>query len=173
MLKLVDKHLKKDNYSIEDICKELGIDEEEIIQNYLTRLDGSEIKLSDYSFKSHSRCYHVFSETLRVQKFINSKDIKELGKLMNESHYSLRDDFECSCNELEIITKLCRELGALGSRLTGAGWGGCNVSLVEDHKVDDFVKELSEKFYKGNKSEILISNPSIGELNREHTKTCT
>eukprot|EP00831_Metopus_contortus_P059132 TRINITY_DN5114_c0_g1_i3.p1 TRINITY_DN5114_c0_g1~~TRINITY_DN5114_c0_g1_i3.p1 ORF type:complete len:217 (-),score=38.53 TRINITY_DN5114_c0_g1_i3:137-787(-) len=101
----------------------------------------------------HDCAYHVFSEAERVFQFrdICSKppyptQLKELGELMNDSHFSCRDLYGCSSDELDELTSMCREAGALGSRLTGAGWGGCAVSLVESSKVPDFLKAIS-KFY--------------------------
>ena len=72
--------------------------------------------------------------------------LNNLGQLMNESHESCRDLYDCSSPELEELTKMCRAAGAYGSRLTGAGWGGCAVSLVEGAKVANFL-EAVEKVY--------------------------
>lgn len=67
---------------------------------------------------------------------------------MNESHNSCSDLFDCSCPELDELTALARASGAYGSRLTGAGWGGCIVSLICESKVEGFKKKLKEEYPK-------------------------
>ncbi|KAF1769326.1 hypothetical protein GCK72_001143 [Caenorhabditis remanei] len=84
-------------------------------------------------FKLRSRARHVFSEAHRVELFekaCEEKNIQEMGHLMNESHRSCAIDYECSCKELDDICQLYLQNGALGARLTGAGWGGCAVVLM-------------------------------------------
>ena len=67
---------------------------------------------------------------------------------MNESHASCRDDYEISCPELDRLTSIAGEAGALGSHLTGAGFGGCTVSLVERDRVEGFIDALAGKYYR-------------------------
>ena len=74
------------------------------------------------------------------------KKVKMLGMLMNESHFSCRDNYECSSEQLEELTKLCRDSGALGSRLTGAGWGGCCVSLVRKEDLASFLDKVYDYY---------------------------
>lgn len=70
----------------------------------------------------------------------------KFGKLMNESHDSLQHDYEVSSKELDTLVAAAREIdGVLGSRLTGAGFGGCTVTLVKKGSVDELVKNIKEK----------------------------
>ena len=66
--------------------------------------------------------------------------LSQLGELMNASHASCRDRYECSCPELEELVGLARAHGALGARLTGAGWGGCAVMLVGKGREGAFIR---------------------------------
>ena len=71
-----------------------------------------------------------------------------LGDLMNASHQSCDELYDCSSPQLNELTSLCRESGALGSRLTGAGWGGCTVSLVRKEEVPAFVSKVYAYYEK-------------------------
>ncbi len=98
------------------------------------------------------RARHVVYECERVKKSVAAMrggDEERLGKLLNESHYSLRDLYEVTGKELDALTELSRNFdGCLGSRMTGAGFGGCTVSLVKKDKVSAFIKHVSEGYKK-------------------------
>jgi len=108
-------------------------------------------------FEIFKRAKHVYTEALRVLKFReaclrvaadseSSSLLPQLGSLMNESQESCAKLFECSCPELDQLTELARNAGAYGSRLTGAGWGGCTVSLVAESKVAVFISKIQQTY---------------------------
>jgi N-acetylgalactosamine kinase len=135
-------------------------------------------------FQLYDRAIHVYSEAKRVydfketcsltSKMPNEEVLKELGKLMNESHDSCRYLYECSCSQLDELTNVCRQAGAYGSRLTGknifltffypyksfrsksskkyqgAGWGGCAVSLIPETKLSQFLDQVNQNYYSKN-----------------------
>ena len=83
--------------------------------------------------------------------------LAEMGRLMSASHASCRDDYECSSPGLDRLTELAMGAGALGSRLTGAGWGGCAVTLVAADKAAALIEALRKQYYapKGIEGEAL------------------
>ncbi len=122
----------------------LAVDTEE-----LRRILAIPTSLPD-SFAIVRRLRHVLSEAQRVNQAetaLRENDIATLGTLMNASHFSCRDDYEISCPELEELVELTRGAGAVGARLTGAGFGGCTVSLVADDRVSDVLAALDHGFY--------------------------
>lgn len=96
------------------------------------------------------RARHVITEiqrTLEAAGSLEKNDFVQFGRLMNESHNSLRDDYEVSSKELETLVEIARGVdGVLGSRLTGAGFGGCTVTLLKAGVVDTVVNLIKEKF---------------------------
>ena len=97
------------------------------------------------------RAKHVISENNRVLKAIDAlknNRLEEFGQLMNESHDSLRDDYEVTGNELDALVEEARKVnGVLGSRMTGAGFGGCTVSLVSEEAVEDFKIKVGKNYF--------------------------
>ena len=79
-----------------------------------------------------------------------------LGSLMNESHKSCKELYDCSSEQLDKLISLAREKGALGSRLTGAGWGGCCVSLVKESESEKFIQEIQSQYYMNEKEKLEV-----------------
>lgn len=108
------------------------------------------------AFRLHDRAAHVYAEAARVGEFRAvclgeapaGDKIAALGALMDDSHASCRDLYQCSCPELDRVVRLAKSYGAVGARLTGAGWGGCTVSLVRDDEVDAFVQRLTDEYVR-------------------------
>ncbi|XP_063970622.1 N-acetylgalactosamine kinase-like [Lytechinus pictus] len=149
MEEMVDQVLHPEPYTKDEVCGILSLSTDELNSESL-----SQNTLHVQSFKLHNRAMHVFSEANRVLKFkalCNDSSVKDpaqlLGNLMNDSHASCRDLYECSCPELDELVEICKKAGALGSRLTGAGWAGCTVSMVPNDTLQAFLKQVEDEFY--------------------------
>jgi len=102
----------------------------------------------------YRRAYHVVGEIARTTQAADEIDAGQwwsVGRLMHKSHVSLRDHFEVSCRELDVLVELAQELvswdgGVYGSRMTGGGFGGCTVSLVMAEKLDAVMKHITEGY---------------------------
>ncbi|MCE5259423.1 MAG: galactokinase, partial [Chloroflexi bacterium] len=96
------------------------------------------------------RCRHIVSENQRVLAAVeamNRGDLKTLGELLNASHASLRDDYQVSCRELDIMVESAwRQPGVLGARMTGAGFGGCTINLVESRYTQAFLQQVKSRY---------------------------
>jgi galactokinase len=117
--------------------REIGIDD---LGSVADRLD-------DVQFR---RVRHVVTENARVVaavEALESDDHNRLGDLMTESHLSLRDDYESSSEELDLVVSIAEEYpGCYGARVTGAGWGGCAVAAVDWESADDFASTVAARY---------------------------
>ncbi|KAJ6798533.1 galactokinase [Iris pallida] len=163
----VKEFLNEQPYTAEDIEKIISESLTSVFANSATSLD---VLKAAKHFKLFQRASHVYSEARRVHAFrdtVQSKlseeeMLKKLGDLMNDSHHSCSVLYECSCPELEELVKVCRDNGALGARLTGAGWGGCAVALVKESIVPQFILNLKESFYQSRIEKGVISKNDLG-----------
>lgn len=133
--------------------------------------------LSEEEFEAHKdaiksevrqkRAKHAVYEnqrTIKAVKALGENDVETFGKLMNASHISLRDDYEVSCEEIDILVDLAWATeGVIGSRITGGGFGGCTVSIVKNDAVDNFVATIGAAYKEkvGHEAEFYIVD--IGE----------
>ncbi len=114
---------------------------------------------SDVCRRRAKHAVYENQRTIKAVEALKNNDIATFGKLMNESHVSLRDDYEVSCPELDVLVDLAwNQPGVIGSRMTGGGFGGCTVSIVKNDQVEAF-KENVGKGYKektGNDAEFYV-----------------
>ncbi len=114
------------------------------------------------------RALHVISENERVKTAViamQQGDILALGRLLAESHQSLKEDYEVSGKELDTIAEFCNSYeGCIGGRMTGAGFGGCAIALVEESHCDRFAKELSDYYtqHTGYTAQVILSDITDG-----------
>jgi galactokinase len=116
----------------------------------------------------YRRCRHVVSEDERVQKaasMLSAGDIQGFGRLMAKSHASLRDDYEVSCRELDIMVEMAAsQSGVFGARMTGGGFGGCTVNLVSADQAENFRDSVATAYERktGLRPEIYITSACDG-----------
>ena len=162
--------INDDPYTLEEIEDELCDETDLRLENLIFGLNQGDKVLKhlrnlvengkEYKIAIQNRLLHVYSEAMRVLKFADLcrnihrlsgddefDNVKKLGKLMTESHASLKDRFDCSCEALDELHAICLEGGALGAKLTGAGFGGCIVSLVETNNAREFEKYVKRNYY--------------------------
>jgi galactokinase len=116
----------------------------------------------------YRRCRHVVTENERViaaAGALEAADLTVFGQLMRESHRSLRDDYEVSCDELDLMVRLAESIdGVYGARMTGGGFGGCTVNLVHTDRVPQFRSQLAADYARatGHRPEIYVCEAADG-----------
>lgn len=118
----------------------------------------SDLNLDEFNSLAHlitdqdqqRRARHVITEnhrTLQAIEALNTGNLESFGELMNQSHNSLRDDYEVTGRELDTLVDEARKIeGTIGSRMTGAGFGGCTVSIVREDAVETFIREVGQGY---------------------------
>ena len=147
---LADSKYNERRAECESALKDLQIN---LHINSLCELNEEEFEENRHLIKDKvcaRRAKHAIYEnqrTLKAVAALESNNLELFGKLMNESHISLRDDYEVTGIELDTLVDIAMETpGVIGSRMTGAGFGGCTVSIVKDEFVDDFIKNVGKEY---------------------------
>lgn len=168
---LADSKYNERRTECETSLKEL---QTELKINSLGELTEEEFENNKHLIKDElrvKRAKHAVYEnqrTLKAVKALENNDIKTFGKLMNDSHISLRDDYEVTGEELDILVELAwKHEGTIGARMTGAGFGGCTVSIVKKSMGDDFINTVGNGYREiiGYDADFYVAN--IGDGTRE------
>ncbi|MCI8432664.1 MAG: galactokinase [Lachnospiraceae bacterium] len=102
---------------------------------------------SDVRRKRAKHAVYENQRTIRAVEALKANDVAEFGRLMNASHVSLRDDYEVTGIELDTLVEEAWKIdGVIGSRMTGAGFGGCTVSIVKDEAIDSFIEKVGAAY---------------------------
>ncbi|KAK3318251.1 ribosomal protein S5 domain 2-type protein [Apodospora peruviana] len=182
LIRLTAKTLSNENgYTREEIAAVLNVSVDQLNDQFTSRFP-----VRAERFKLRQRALHVFSEALRVLKFMEllehgdstSEDYNaKLGGLLNATQDSCRDVYECSCDEIDRLCSIARNAGSYGSRLTGAGWGGCSVHLVPANKVQAVREAWEREYYskmdlteEQKEAAVVVSRPGSGSALYLHTE---
>lgn len=165
---LADSKYNERRSECEEALKEL---QTELKISTLGELTEDEFEKNKHLIKSDiraKRAKHAVYEnqrTLKAVKALEDNDIETFGKLMNQSHNSLRDDYEVTGKELDTLVDLAsKHEGTVGARMTGAGFGGCTVSIVKRDNVDDFINNVGKQYKEiiGYDADFYVANIGAG-----------
>jgi galactokinase len=122
----------------------------------------------DREYRVRQRCRHVVAENRRVldsAAALKASDVSRFAHLMDEAHASARDNYQVSVPEVEAMVAAAREApGCVGARITGAGWGGCIVALVDGALVSEFSAAVRERYLAatGIRTDVIVCNSATG-----------
>ena len=159
---LVDSAYNDRRNECETALKEL---QAELPIHSLGELTQEEFELHKEAIKDpvrQRRAKHAVYEnqrTIRAVEALRENDVELFGRLMNESHQSLREDYQVSCREIDILVDMAQAMpGVLGSRITGGGFGGCTVSIVRNDAVDGFISQIGKTYQEkvGHEAEFYV-----------------
>lgn len=134
----------------------------------LEQLQAHQGDLSDQEYRRGRHVIGEIARTLQAAEAFGQQDWSEVGRLMYASHDSLRDDYEVSCEELDLLVDLARNLGpsagVIGSRMTGGGFGGCTVTLVHSQAASSVMETIGEEYASktGRQASSFASRPARG-----------
>jgi galactokinase len=132
------------------------------------RLEAARGRLKAVEYRRARHAIGEIARTARAADAVRAGDWSRVGNLMYQSHESLRDDYEVSCRELDLLVELARGIGpaggVFGSRMTGGGFGGCTVSLVQTAKVEQVAQHIAAAYRRetGIEPTVLTSRPAAG-----------
>ena len=143
---LADSPYNKRRESCERVAKRLGV--ETLRDATMEQLDKVKGELSDEDYKRAKYVLEEKDRVLAVCDALNAGDYETVGKKMYETHEGLSKDYEVSCEELDYLNDVAKDLGVTGSRIMGGGFGGCTINLLPNGLHDKFVETVTEKFNK-------------------------
>ncbi|HHT26660.1 MAG TPA: galactokinase [Firmicutes bacterium] len=152
LLALAADYLGEGPWTREKAAAELNMTISQLEQRFFLMRDGQILPEYPEGMPLLQRVRHVLTEGERVEASLTALaagDAHAFGRLMHESHASCRDLYGISCPELEQLVDAARKAGAVGARLTGAGFGGCTVNLVANDKVAEFKEQVVKVYYEG------------------------
>ncbi|XP_076443620.1 N-acetylgalactosamine kinase-like [Babylonia areolata] len=151
MVELVKNTLKTSEYTKDEVLQILEVTSDDLASTSL-----SQNTLGVTSFQLYKRAVHVFAEASRVFQFKKLCDTRppdvltKLGALIDASQQSLKDLYECTHPETDMLVEVCKSSGVVGCRMVGAGWGGCVVSLVNNEKTGPLFSAIRDKYFTPN-----------------------
>ena len=128
----------------------------------------------DFSPVVFQRCTFILEENARVEaacEALVNDDFEKFGELMYQSHYGLRDLYEVSCKELDVLVEIAETIdGVFGSRMMGGGFGGCTINLVEEGAVEGFIDQVSTSYKEKIGDDVEIYQASISDGTKKISK---
>jgi N-acetylgalactosamine kinase len=149
--RMTDTLKQLDHMDLREIAERLSCSSRDLIEHELQTPSGVPLSEPAGGFRIGPRYQHVVEEAERVEqaaRALRMQNADDLGRLMNASHESCRTLYEISTPELDALVQAARQNGAIGARLTGAGFGGCVVALVHQREADRFLKGIWTDYYE-------------------------